>query len=123
VLEKADSLSKTVLKDKLSKKALLYFHQWQYEIKLNRERLFLERKIKEAGADFAMGQDPAQKELRKQWYLYLVKEYAGCDVSIVKLNAFGLSEIKKVQDEIRKLQERIGFSKNTDTFCNKGLLS
>ncbi|HEX8332994.1 MAG TPA: DUF885 domain-containing protein [Segetibacter sp.] len=118
VLDKADSLSKTVLKDKLSEKALLSYHQWQYEIKLNRERLFLERKIKESGADFAIGQNPAQKELRKQWYLYLVKEYAGCDVSLEKLNAFGLSEIRKVQDEIRKLQERTGFSANTDSFYN-----
>jgi uncharacterized protein (DUF885 family) len=48
----------------------------------------------------------------------LLKEYSGCDVSVEKLNAFGLSEIKKVQDEIRKLQERTHFSGNTDSFYN-----
>jgi uncharacterized protein (DUF885 family) len=81
-----------------------------YETRLNLRRLELEQAfVQKRPADF-----PAESIVRvpngKEWYVYFLKRWVEQSVTPDEIFNFGLTEIKKVQEEIAKIRKQTGKS-------------
>jgi len=107
----ADRLS-AINKGGLSNEEKLYYEHLHYEIDINLDRISLEkqwvqagRKIPEGGI-YTLGQS-------KPWYRHFVKEYTSTDISPEDVFALGLSETKRVQREIKRIESALGFTNDS----------
>lgn len=95
-------------KNKLSPDNQLHFDHLDFEIRLNLERLSLEKDYRHQ----ALAPVPADglSQVPKGWYTYRIHFFTGLDTSPEELFEFGKNEVARVQEEIRKIQSRMGFA-------------
>jgi hypothetical protein len=87
----------------------------RHQIALDFERLSLEQHYKEhEPASIAPG-GILQLPNGKQWYRYYVKKWAA-DLSPESLQAFGLSEIRRIRRQMEAIQNRLGYTGKEEAF-------
>lgn len=97
----------------LSKEEQQAYDQVLWEVGLGEERVGLELQWDQTGR-----QSPAESlhDLPNfgQWYAFYVKRIAGVDMSADEVFVYGQEEVKRVQREIDKIRERLGFRNASD---------
>jgi len=92
----------------------LRYKQLNYEIVMNLERIALEKNWNDEGRKIpenGLHSLPNYKE----WYSYYIKHFTSVNISPEEVFAMGLSEVKKIQSEIKSIQTALGF-KDEESF-------
>ncbi|HMG16935.1 MAG TPA: DUF885 domain-containing protein, partial [Saprospiraceae bacterium] len=99
---------KSYKKSSLKNKEKLDYEQLNFEIEFNLQRLALEkawvlegRNIPEDGL-FSLNN-------HKEWYQYFIKKFTSLDLSPEQIMDLGKTEVKRVKEEIRKIQIESGY--------------
>jgi uncharacterized protein (DUF885 family) len=88
-----------------------------YEIDLNLERLALEKKwVMEGRKIPSWGLSEITEH--RQWYVFFIKKFTGLRLAPEEIMEFGKMEVKKVQNEILKIQLTLGFSNEEDFYAH-----
>jgi uncharacterized protein (DUF885 family) len=98
----------SIKRQKLSPDQNLDLEIIEYETDLNLLRLRLEKDFAENRPAEIPAEDILKVKKGKDWYAYFLKRWIEKNVMPDELFDFGLSEIKKVQNEIAKIQKKAG---------------
>lgn len=82
--------------------------QLNYEIVINLERITLEKNWNKNGRKIPEGGLHSMPD-HKEWYSYYIKHFTSVNISPEEVFEMGQSEVKKVQGQIKALQNKLGF--------------
>ncbi|HXB42391.1 MAG TPA: DUF885 domain-containing protein [Bacteroidia bacterium] len=93
---------------KLGVEEKLRYHQINYEVNINLERILLEKKW---NLDGRKTPDNGLYQLSnyKDWYAYYIKHFTSVNITPEEVFEMGESEVKKIQTEIKKIQTSLGY--------------
>lgn len=94
--------------NQLSEKQQIEFQLLVHHLRLNEERIRLEEQWLAMGVDSIPEGGLAQVPNGKAWYLYFLKQWTDPSATPEALFDFGLSEIEKVQANIKNIQQKSG---------------
>ncbi len=104
-------------RDKLATNNRLQYDHLEFEIRLNLERLALEKAWREAPSA-AVPADGMSK-LPKGWYQYRIHRFTSVYITPEALFDFGEKEVASVKGEIRRIQATLGFANDSAGFYKK----
>ncbi|MEM8906845.1 MAG: hypothetical protein AAGD05_03280, partial [Bacteroidota bacterium] len=88
-----------------------------YECRLHLERLALEKDFRENEAQRPIDEKGLYFNIGgKAWYAHFLKRWIGAEQSPEAIMAFGEVEIKKVQAKIQRIQQNMGYVKDSIGF-------
>jgi uncharacterized protein (DUF885 family) len=99
---------------KLSAEEKLRYNQLAYELAMNTERISLEKKWNTEGRKTPDNGLHALSNY-KDWYTYYIKHFTSVNISPEQVFAIGESEVKKIQQEIKNIETKLGYI-NDDLF-------
>lgn len=108
--QKFNKKLKTINREKLSVKQKIDYDLIQYEIKLNLERLALEKNFVKNKPAQISDDNILKNPNGKKWYTYLLKRWVDAEITPNEMFDFGLSETKKVKSKIAEIQKRSGMN-------------
>ncbi|MBA2249207.1 MAG: DUF885 domain-containing protein [Chitinophagaceae bacterium] len=91
----------------------LDFSLIQYETRLNKERLVLEKRWVDEKSQGTLPDNLYNLPHGKEWYAYYLKRWTGADVSPDELYATGLNEVQRVQKHIDDIRLQSGLSEDS----------
>ena len=104
----------------LSSYEKINFQILEYETVLNLERIELEKQWKKIPLDDSKSIITVPNG--KNWYAYLLKKWVDKDVTPDEMFDFGLTEIKKVKSNMKRLQIASGLSESAfENHLNRGI--
>jgi uncharacterized protein (DUF885 family) len=112
---KQTRLAKSLQVKQLSGANQLLCQQWHYELELNANRVVLEQRFR-ATQPTITDKGVLYQSLGKAWYLYFLKEYLSLTTSPEELKAFGMREVQKVKEEMKLVQQKLGFTNDSAAF-------
>src|SRR5688572_17138203 len=92
------------------------YNHLEYELALNLERLRLEERFRKSKNQTIPETGLAALPDGTDWYKFYVRYYASTNLPPDELMQFGEQEVKRVQGEIRKLREKMGYAKDSVAF-------
>lgn len=101
---------------KLSAQEKFRYKQLQYEVSHNIQRTALEKKWNEEGRNIPADGLNSLPDY-KDWYAYYIKHFTSVNITPEEVFELGQNEVKKVQQELKNLQTKLGFS-NEESFYN-----
>lgn len=107
---------KSINADQLTGKYKLYYRQLRYELDLNQRRVALQQQYRKLATSAPSDQGILQQPLGREFYRYWLQEYLSLPVTPEDLKAFGMQEVRKVQQEIKKVQAQLGFANDSAGF-------
>lgn len=113
-----ESLAKLALIDrtKLSKENRYAHDTLTFEVKLDLERVGLEKKYKLLGLASVPSGGLFQVPQAREWYGYYVKKWCSTRITPQVLLALGNAQVKKVKNQMAVIQRRLGFEGKTKAF-------
>src|ERR1700751_973667 len=94
--------------EKLNADEKIRFAQLKYETTINLERITLEKNWNKNGRKIPENGLHAMPDY-KEWYSYYIKHFTSVNISPEEVFEMGQSEVKKVQQQIKELQTKLGF--------------
>ena len=104
-------------REKLATAERLQYDHLDFEIRLNQERLALEKSWREAPPS-AIPSEGLYK-LPKGWYPYRIHFFTGVNITPEELFAFGETEVASVKVEIKRIQASLGFAGDSAGFYKR----
>ncbi len=112
--EKMQAQLASIEREKLAAADRLHFDHLDYEIRLNQERLALQKAWRKA--PLAAVPDNGLSQMPKGWYQYRIHFYTSVDISPEALFQFGEQEVARVKAEIKRLQAQLGYANDSASF-------
>ena len=113
--EKYSSKLQSINRNILTKDQVYQYDVLEFEIRLNLERLSLEKQLKESSS-----QDTYDRLFQlpnsKRWYAFYIKKWTSTDIGPEDIFDYGVSEVNRIVTEYRKIQERLGYKNKDEDF-------
>jgi uncharacterized protein (DUF885 family) len=101
----------------LTKEEKYLFSHLTYEINLNLERVELELQFKKANEKPPLPEDGLfHLPNHELWYSFFIKQVTSKNITPQVVLQLGFREVRKVSNEIKKIQEQLGFKNQTKAF-------
>jgi uncharacterized protein (DUF885 family) len=105
----------SIQSDKFNPDEKIRFGQLKYEIAINTERVALEKKWNSEGRKIPKHGLHSLPDY-KEWYSFYIKHFTSVNITPEEVFEMGQNEVKKVQQQIKELQNKLGFVNETDFY-------